>query len=178
MSPRPIVPTIRTGAGEPGADDDPALAADFREALSLWPSGVAVVAVRDEDEVVALTVSAFASVSLRPPLVLVCVGEHAGILPSLEDAGRFTVSLLAGGQKRVAADLAEKLPPGAELFAGDAGDPVLVGALATLVCSLWEAYPGGDHRIVVGRVERVVFGPEAPPLLYHRRSYRELPLAS
>jgi flavin reductase (NADH) len=51
---------------------------------------------------------------------------------------------------------------------------VLRGALATLVCSLWAAHPGGDHRIVVGRVERVVFGPDTPPLLYHRRSYRPL----
>jgi flavin reductase (NADH) len=171
VSPRPIVPGIRTGREDAGGGS--ALAADFREALSLWASGVAVVALREDDEVVAMTVSAFASVSLRPPLVLACIGEQAALLPSLLEAGRFTVSLLAGGQARLAAELADKLPPGGA-FDDDEGAPVLRGALATLVCSLWAAHPGGDHRIVVGRVERVVFGPDTPPLLYHRRSYRPL----
>jgi flavin reductase (NADH) len=162
---RPIVPT------GPDGDVDPALLADFREALSHWAAGVAVLAVREDDEVVALTVSAFTSVSMRPPLVLVCVAEHAGILPSLLDGEPFTVSLLGADQARQAAELAEKLPPRPGLFP-DEGDPVLAGSLAALVCSLWEAYPGGDHRIVVGRVERVLRGRDAPALAYHRRSYR------
>ena len=170
MSPRPIVPGIRTGPADAGGED-PALAADFREALALWPSGVAVVALREDDEVVAMTVSAFASVSLRPPLVLACIGEQAAILPSLLEIGRFTVSLLAAGQARLAAELADKLPP-EDVFEDDEGAPLLRGALAALVCSLWAEHPGGDHRIIVGRVERVGFGSDAPPLVYHRRAYR------
>jgi flavin reductase (NADH) len=169
MTPRPIDPTIRAG-GE-GAGEDAVLKAALREALSLWPGGVAVVAVRDDDEVLALTVNAFASVSQSPPLVLACIGEHAGILPSLLDAGRFTVTLLAEGQKRLAAAFADKLPPPDADFGPD-GDPVLRGAVASLVCSVWETYPGGDHRIVVGLVERVEIGSEEAPLVYHRRRYR------
>lgn len=171
MSPRPIQPTILTRPA--GADDgDAALRAEVREALSRWASGVAIVAVREDDEVVALTVSAFASVSMHPPLVLVCIDEHAHLLPSLLDAGRFTVSLLSEGQKRLAAFFAEKLPAAHDPFTGE--DPVLDGAVSALVCSLWEAYPGGDHRIVVGRVERVAPGDDEAPLLYHRRQYRGL----
>lgn len=170
MSPRPIQPTIHTRANEP--DDDAALREAFRDALSRWASGVAVVAVREDDEVVAMTVSAFASVSMYPPLVLVCIDEHGHILPSLLAVGRFTVNLLAEAQKRLAAEFAEKLPSANDPFTGD--DPVLHGSLSALVCTVWEAYPGGDHRIVVGRVERVVPGDDEVPLLYHRRRYRGL----
>ena len=171
MSPRPIQPTILTRQAG-GDDGDESLRAELREALSRWASGVAVVAVRDDDEVLALTASAFTSVSMYPPLVLVCIDEHAHLLPSLLDVGRFTVTLLAEGQKRLAAFFAEKLPAADDPFTGD--DPVLPGALSTLVCTVWEAYPGGDHRIVVGRVERVVPGDDEPPLLYHGRQYRGL----
>jgi flavin reductase (NADH) len=171
MSPRPIQPGILT---RPGAadDEDAALRDAFREALSGWASGVAVVAVRDDDEVIAMTVSAFTSVSMYPPLVLVCIDEQGHLLPSLLDVGRFTVSLLAEGQKRQAAWFAEKLPAAVDPFSE--GDPVLHGSLSALVCTVWKAYPGGDHRIVVGRVERVVPGDEEAPLLYHRRQYRGL----
>jgi len=172
MSPRPIQPTIRTRADDDPGDDDPALRTAFREALSQWASGVAVVAARDDDEVIALTVSSFASVSMYPPLLLVCIDEHAHLLPSLLDAGRFTVNLLADAQKRLASRFSDKLPSADDPFTE--GDPVLRGSLAALVCTVWEAYPGGDHRIVVGRVERVEQGDDESPLLYHRRQYRGL----
>ncbi|HEX6368001.1 MAG TPA: flavin reductase family protein [Longimicrobium sp.] len=171
MSPRPILPTIHSRPQDPD-DGDASLREAFRDALSGWASGVAVVAVREDDEVVAMTVSAFASVSMYPPLVLVCIDEHGHILPSLLAVRRFTVSLLAESQKRLAAGFAEKLPSADDPFTGD--DPVLGGSLAALVCTLWEAYPGGDHRIVVGQVERVVTGDDEAPLLYHRRRYRGL----
>ncbi|WP_420125594.1 flavin reductase family protein [Longimicrobium sp.] len=171
MSPRPIQPTIHTHAHGPD-DDDAALRDAFREALSGWASGVAVVAVREDDEVVAMTVSAFASVSMYPPLVLVCIDENGHILPSMLAERRFTVSLLGEAQKRLAASFADKLPAADDLFAE--GDPVLHGSVAALICTLWEAYPGGDHRIVVGRVERAVAGEEDAPLVYHRRRYRGL----
>lgn len=174
MTPRPIQATVRTRGDDPGGSG---LSADFREAMAAWPAGVVVVAVRDDDEVLGMTASAFTSVSADPPLVLVCVSEHAPILFSLLDEGRFTVNLLAAGQARAAAAFADKLPPDPGLFADDAddaGDPVLRGALATFVCTLWAEHPGGDHRVVIGRVERVVLGADAPPLVYHRRGYRGL----
>lgn len=171
MTPRPIQPTIHTHAQGPD-DGDAALREAFRDALSRWAGGVAIVAVREDDEVVAMTVSAFASVSMDPPLVLVCIDEHGHILPSLLAERRFTVNILGEGQKRLAAHFADKLPSADDPFTE--GDPVLHGSLSALVCTLWEAYPGGDHRIVVGRVERVLPGDDETPLLYHGRRYRGL----
>ncbi|MBV9772917.1 MAG: flavin reductase [Gemmatimonadetes bacterium] len=146
---------------------------DFREALSYWASGVAVLAVSDGDEVEAITVSAFASVSVDPPLVLACVANQSAILPTLLDQRRFTVSLLAEDAQRAASAVAQRLPLDELRFAAE-GDPVLEGAPVSLVCRLHAEHPGGDHRILVGEVERVELGRDAPPLLYFRRGYARL----
>lgn len=175
MTIHPIRPHLEARADQTGGNPsrDAALGDEMRRTLSGWPAGVTVVSVRDDDEVLALTVGSFTSVSLNPPLLLICIGENAGILPSLLDVGRFTVNLLVEGQERIAALMAEKLPPDAALFAGE-GDPLLSGALASIVCSVEAEHPAGDRRIVVGRVERIVPGSEAAPLVRFRREYRGL----
>jgi flavin reductase (NADH) len=149
----------------------------FREALSHWVSGVTVVAAKDEaGEVRGMTASSFASLSLEPPLVLVCVDERANLLPVLEGAGGFTINLLAEGQQEASGHFAGQ--PAARLLENPPfpvhGDLILDEALAALVCSSYRIYPGGDHRIVVGKVEKVVLGEDRPPLVYYRRSYRKL----
>jgi flavin reductase (NADH) len=162
---RPIIAGIRSG---------PASAADpVRDAFARWASGVTVLAVDDDGDLLAMVASAFTPLSLDPPLALVCVRADAAILPSLEDVGRFTLNLLAEGQRRLASSLVSGNPVPADVF-DRAPDPVLRGSLASLVCTVHELLPGGDHRIVVGRVERVAAGPAAPPLLYHGREYRSL----
>lgn len=170
MTPRPIIAGISTApdgeAGEAG------LADAFRHAMSRWPSGVSVLAVRDEDEVVGLTVSAFTSVSLEPPLVLVCVGEQSAVLPYLLEQRRYTVNLLGESGRAAASRFSQQMPDEPSLF--EPGDPVLRGSVASFVCALEAVHPGGDHRIVVGRVERVVLGPDEPPLVHHAREYRSL----
>lgn len=171
MSRRPIQATIRTGPGDPAGEG---VAAQLREALSHWASGVAVLAATDGEEVEAITVTAFSAVSMDPPLVLVCVGVSSPILPALLEARRFTVGFLAAADRRTASYVAQRLPLDRPLFPDPAADPVMPGALATLVCRLWEDHPGGDHRILVGEVERVELGPDADPLLYYRREYRAL----
>lgn len=170
---RPIQPTIRTRPDDAGSDGGVTPAA-FREALAYWATGVAVLAVREDDDVEAVTVTAVSPVSADPPLVLVCLGNDAAALYMALETGRFTLNLLAADDRRAASAFAQRLPPEPGRFAGD-GDPVLNGALVSLVCRLWETYPGGDHRIVVGQVERIVLGDEdADPLLYYRREYRTL----
>src|SRR4051812_45047470 len=156
MTRRPIVAGIRTRDDDPQPEGELRLD-DVREALACWTSGVAVIAVRDDGDVVAMTVSSFTSLSLRPALVLVCVDEQAALLPSLEDTGRFTLSILADDQRRLALSYADRFPFDQALTAADA-DPVVPGALASIVCTVAEMHPGGDHRIVVGRVERVAIG--------------------
>lgn len=150
----------------------------FREALAHWASGVTVVAARDGDEVRGMTASSFSSVSLEPPLVLVCVDERANLLPVLERADRFTVNLLAQGQDEESSHFAGK--PADRLLKNPpfpvGGNCTMDTALASLICSPWRFYPGGDHRIVVGKVEEVVLGKNQDllPLVYYRRDYRTL----
>lgn len=168
MSRRPIIAGVRTGDEE--SEDEPRRR--FREAMARFPTGVSVVAVRDEDEVAALTVSAFASVSLDPPLVLVCLGLDAAVLPFLEESGEFTVNFLAADARDAASRFSQRMPEDPSWFAP--GTAVLRDALASVVCTLEAVHPGGDHRIVVGRVERVELGTERPPLVYHARGYRKL----
>lgn len=166
---RPIEASVRaSGAG------DPVRPADLlREALSHWASGVAVLAATDGDEIDAITVSAFSALSIDPPLVLMALGEQTSILPMLREERRFIVSILAEEQRSIAGAVAQRLP-GSEAAYESIDDPSVVAALATLRCALWQEYDGGDHRIIVGRVEAVSLGPERPPLVYYRREYRGL----
>lgn len=143
----------------------------FKEAMSRFPSGVTVVFAGER----GMTASAFFSLSLEPPLVALGVSERAKLLPALLEEGRFTVSLLREGQEGTADRFAgrrtlEDWP----LEEGPQGTRWVQGALAVLVCRLEAHHPGGDHRIVVGRVEAVHLGEEGPPLVYFHRAYRRL----
>ena len=168
---RPIQASIRTRDDDPGREGA-VPAAEYREAMAFWASGVAVLAARDGDDVEAITVAAFSPLSADPPLVLVCVGNDAAVLYVMEEAQRFTLNVLAAEDRRAASAFAQRMPPEPSRFS--AGDPVLQGALVSLVCRVAETHPGGDHRIVVGQVERVMAGTDADPLLYFNREYRTL----
>lgn len=159
------------GADEPSGDGVGAAA--YREAMAAWASGVAVVAAADGDDVEAITATAFTPLSADPPLVLVCLGTDAAVLYVLEDAGRFTVNVLGRDDRRAASAFAQRMGAEPGRWAPGA-DPVLAGALVSLVCRLRETHPGGDHRIVIGQVERIVHGAEGDPLLYFARAYRRL----
>ncbi|AFH38986.1 4-hydroxyphenylacetate 3-monooxygenase reductase subunit [Thermus thermophilus] len=141
----------------------------FKEALARFASGVTVVAARHGEEERGMTATAFMSLSLEPPLVALAVSERAKLLPVLEGAGAFTVSLLREGQEAVSEHFAGRPKEGIALEGGR-----VKGALAVLRCRLHALYPGGDHRIVVGLVEEVELGEEGPPLVYFQRGYRRL----
>lgn len=170
MDRRPIEARIDPHRGEegtgPGVEPD-----TFREALSHWASTVTVVAVRDGEDIHAVTVTSFFPVSADPPLVALSLGPNARVLPWLEPGARFVVSLLAEGQRRVASTFADAFPVGPSPFPA-AGDPVVEGSLAALVCRVRDVQAvEGGARLVVGRLEDVVGGEDAGPLLYHRRRY-------
>ena len=145
----------------------------LKDALSRWASGVSIVAVRADDRVHALTVSAFIPVSLDPPSVLVSLGPNAAALPYLEPGATFTINLLTMDQKGLASRFADTFPVGASPFA-DAGPPVIDDALASLVCDVDEMLRRGDHTLVIGRVTAAETGPEAPALTYYRRDYHSV----
>ena len=145
----------------------------FREALSAWASGVTVVACRTEQRVVATTVSAFMSLSLDPPTILVAIGPNATVRPFLEPGARFGVSILGAGQRRLAMVYADPFPVGPDPFPPE-GDPLIDGCLLGLSCVVDRVDDGGDHAIVIGAVKDVTGGASGPPLIRYDRRYHAL----
>jgi flavin reductase (DIM6/NTAB) family NADH-FMN oxidoreductase RutF len=149
----------------------------FRHALSAFPSGITVVTVRDAAGVDhGMTVSAFCSLSLIPPLVLVCIGHDATIAGAVAAADCFGVSVLADDQLELSRRFAE---PDADRFdglqvtRGQLKVALVPGALAHLECRITARHEGGDHTIVVGEVI-VARGHDGRPLVYHRGTYHRL----
>ena len=150
---------------------------EFRAALSRFISGVTVVTTLGRDPRPAgITVSAFSSVSLDPPLVLACIDKRASLHDHLTEGRYFAVNILAEDQQGVSRLFASKDEDrfdGARYRWGTSGAPLLDGALAYIECRVVHAYPGGDHTIVVGEVESTGTA-EHKPLLYYRGGYTHL----
>jgi flavin reductase (DIM6/NTAB) family NADH-FMN oxidoreductase RutF len=155
---------------------------EFRRVLGHFATGVTVVTTWDpEGRPAGLTASAFTSVSLNPPLILVCIAHTAQSYPALTAAGKFAVNILTREQEAISRRFAstgagpEKFE-GLDFRPGALGLPILKDALAELECTVVHAYPGGDHTIFVARVEaadcRTDSGLE--PLLYYRGQYSRL----
>lgn len=166
MPRRPIQAGIRVGPDETRDGS----AATLREAFARWLTGVTIVAVRAGGRVHGMTVSAFAPLSLEPPLLLVSVSRDAPLLSHIEDAGQFTVNVLSHAQRGLATRFADRFPVGPTPFPAD-GAPVLEGALASFVCTLESPHEAGDHRLLIGRIERSEVSGDEGPLTYYRREY-------
>jgi len=151
--------------------------ASFKQAMGHFPTGVTVVTALDERErLCGLTVNAFSSVSLEPPLVLVCIKHSSRSYPKLMTAGAFTIHMLHRGQEREAIAFAKSGGAREEIAPwrlSETGLPLLDSFHTALECSLHEALPGGDHSILLGRVHRIhpPTGEEGP-LLYYRGALR------
>lgn len=151
---------------------------DLKDALSAWASGVCVVTTNADGLLYGITVSSFSSVSLEPPLVLVCLNKSNRLPGMIDAASRFAVSLLASDQEAAARYFARpgRLPtPDFVEVDGEwtgLGVPVVKDALAHLVCDVHHAVEAGDHLVVIGRVIEAVSRPDKMPLLYFRRGYR------
>lgn len=150
---------------------------EFRIALSRFVSGVTVVTTLGRDQRPAgITVSAFSSVSLDPPLVLACIDKRASLHDSLTEGTHFAVNILAGDQEEISRRFASKDHErfdGSAYRQGISGAPLLEGALAYIECRVVHAYPGGDHTIVVGEVESATVA-DHRPLAYYRGRYSHL----
>ena len=149
---------------------------EFRRVMGHFPTGVTVVAARDANgEPYGLTVNSFTSVSLDPPLVLVCIDREANSHDRLLETSTFTVSVLAAHQGAIAARFAST--PSRERFkdldwgVSSTGDPVVEGAAAWVECSLREVHDAGDHTILLGRVESVG-DRDVDALVFYRGLYR------
>ena len=155
-------------------------APEFRQAMGYFATGVTVVtSISDDGEPVGTTASAVTSLSLDPPLVLVCFDHASLTLRAIRSHGAFVVNVLAAPQKHLSANFARRglasAWDGVRHRPGPTGSPRLHGVLAALECTIENRLPGGDHEIVVGRVRDVELSAGgAAPLLYWRGSY--LPL--
>jgi flavin reductase (DIM6/NTAB) family NADH-FMN oxidoreductase RutF len=151
---------------------------EFRHTLSHFASGVTVITVCDrEGRPTGLTASAFTSVSLDPPLILVCVDHKSQSYPALVAGKMFAVNILCHDQealsRRFATTKIENKFEGVPFTLSPMGLPLLDNALAHLECATVNVHLEGDHSIFVGRIERAQTGSGAP-LVYYRGRYDRL----
>ena len=150
---------------------------EFKSALSLFASGVTVVTTKDaDDNLHGLTVSAFSSLSLSPPMVLICIDKKTGSHHAFEESLGFVVNILCEDQMDISNQFASHIPnkfEGIEYILNKNKMPVLTNALVNLECRLADACNGGDHTIFIGEVEKSHIG-EGKPLLYCEGSYQKI----
>ena len=131
-------------------------AAEFRHAMRRIPTGVTVVTTLKEGEPRGITVNAFASVSLEPPSLLICVNREARSYLFISSSRIFCVNVLAGNQRELAEHFSGKVRErqfaGVDYSIDATGAPVLSGAIAHFDCALEVEYHAGSHSILIGRV--------------------------
>jgi len=150
---------------------------ELRRVMGHFATGVTVItSIRSSGEMHGLTANAFTSVSLIPPLLLVCIDKKAESYPCFDESKIFTVNVLAADQealsRRFAVTGGDKFE-GVSYKVGANGAPILDGALAFLECKVTQKIDGGDHTIYIGEIEQAETK-EGKPLLFFRGGYREL----
>lgn len=149
----------------------------FRKAMSTFPSGVTVVTTSDGTSRWGMTVASFASLSLEPPLLLVCLETRVDTCTAIQRTGHFGVSILSAEQTDISNQFASRLDDrfsGIDVTAGMLGDPLIAGASSQIECRLHSQLPGGDHTILVGAVVEANVS-DRLPLLYVGSRYHSLP---
>jgi flavin reductase (DIM6/NTAB) family NADH-FMN oxidoreductase RutF len=151
---------------------------DFRNAVGAFATGVTVVTTRGEEHAYGMTANAFSSVSLDPPLVLVCVITQSEGRDQIAANGVFAVNVLASDQEPISGYFASRdRPRGRDAFRdvphhiGASGSPLLDGAACCLDCRLHAEHDAGDHRIFIGEVLEIEHHADREPLLFHSGRY-------
>lgn len=151
---------------------------EFRSVMGRFATGVTVVTVADKQgRDYGMTVTAFSSLSLEPPLVLVCIDHDASILPAFTSASHFAVNVLAAHQEAIARRFsvpdAEHRFEGLGFTRGQTGPAVLEDVLASIECRVVQSVVSGDHTIFMGEAEAANVRQDTP-LLYYRGGYSQL----
>ena len=154
---------------------------DFRATVGSFATGVTVVTTYGEQHGYGMTANAFSSVSLDPPLVLVCVIKPSEGAEHISRNKCFAVNILAADQEPISRYFASRdRPRGRDAFAevshriGASGSPILDGAAGYLDCRLHTSHDAGDHEIFIGEVLELGFATEGKPLIFHGGGYRLL----
>lgn len=154
----------------------------FRRALGRFATGVTIVTTRVNDETHGVTANSFTSVSLDPPLVLVCIDNRSRTRSFITEAGAFAINVLAEDQRKLsdffarrqAPDLAHELDT-IPHHNGETRAPVIEGSLAFFDCHLRATLEGGDHTIFIGEVVDMNADEDARPLVFYKGKYHQLP---
>ncbi len=152
----------------------------LRKTFGAFPSGVTAVCGLVDGEPVGMAASSFTSVSLDPPMVLVCVAKTSSTWPLLQQASRLGVSVLSADHGVACRQLASKDGErfaGVEWTATDTGAVMISGVPAWLECSLVEEVPAGDHWVVLLRIEALDFVQDVAPLVFHASKFHQIQLA-
>jgi flavin reductase len=154
---------------------------DFRDAVGGFATGVNVITTRGEDHAYGMTASAFSSVSLDPPLILICIGISAEGSEMISRNGVFAVNILSAEQEPLSRFFSSKdRPRGRDAFRGVAyregttRSPILEGAAGYLDCTVHAQHEAGDHVIFIGEVLALGADTSMQPLLFHGGQYRQL----
>ena len=152
---------------------------DFRRLMGHWATGVSVITAEGQNGPAGATANALTSLSLEPPLVLVCFDLSSRTLSAVRDSERFCINMLAADQESVSRLFATKKSQEEKFgeidFRLEQGAPVIEGALAWIVCTLDSELRRGDHVVAIGQVVDGGFDREAHPLLFYRASYLSMP---
>jgi flavin reductase (DIM6/NTAB) family NADH-FMN oxidoreductase RutF len=154
-------------------------ASEYRRLMSFWATGVSVITAQSREGPAGATANALTSLSLDPPLALVCFDISSRTLHAVRESERFCINMLAAGQEDVSRVFATKASQ-EEKFAAvehrvEEGTPVFEGCLAWLVCALESELQRGDHVVAFGRVLAGSVDDAAEPLLFYRSAYVSLP---
>jgi len=149
---------------------------DLRNVMGHFPTGVTIVTTKDKTgKVYGLTANALTSLSLDPPLLLICVDKGADCYACFEESKVFAVNFLTEDQEHLSRRFATK---GVEKFEGvqcregQTGVPLLEGTMAYLECKVVAGYEGGDHTIYVGEIQAAEASGERPLLFFKGKYYR------
>jgi 3-hydroxy-9,10-secoandrosta-1,3,5(10)-triene-9,17-dione monooxygenase reductase component len=151
--------------------------AELREAMGHFATGVTVItSVGADGEPVGTTANAVTSLSLEPPLVLVCFDLKSATLTAIRGHGAFAVNVLGHRQRHLSANFAKRGLAAAwddvRHQRGPTGSPRIADVIAVIECTVEQSFPGGDHEIVIGRVRHVEANADgATPLLFWRGQY-------
>ena len=156
-------------------------AGDFRSTLGAFATGVTVITTQGADHSYGMTANAFSSVSLDPPLILICIKRESEGNEVIQRNGVFAVNVLGVDHEPISRYFASRLRPrGRAAFEeiahrfGVTGCPILEGVAAHLDCRLVASHEAGDHIILIGEVVGLEVNPSVPPLLFHHGQYRQL----
>jgi flavin reductase len=154
---------------------------DFRATVGAFATGVTVVTTRGEEHGYGMTANAFSSVSLDPPLILVCVISGSEGADHISRNGVFAVNILSAEQEPLSRYFASRdRPKGRDAFSeishriGASGSPILTAAAAALDCRLHSTHEAGDHQIFIGEVLELELVEDHRPLVFHGGKYRLL----